>query len=214
MCGRFSLTSTTGLDERFDAEYPKEDIKPRYNIAPSQKSLIIPQSSPHKMVLAQWGLPFSWIKDRPEGLINVRAETLRDKPSFKKFLEQGRCLILADGFYEWRKEKDKKTPFRITLKETEPFAFAGLFKIVDDKFRFGIITTTPNSFMKPIHNRMPVILGKKEEKDWLNSELKVALKDISTEFPNTQMSSYPISTLVNSPRNDTKLILNPVNNSE
>ena len=125
MCGRYSLTNTTGLDERFNAEYPDEEIRPRYNAAPSQKMVIIPQSTPHNMQLALWGFPISWIKDRPEGLINIRAETISEKPSFKKYLKEGRCLILADGFYEWKKIDTKtKQPYRITLKDEKPFAFA------------------------------------------------------------------------------------------
>jgi putative SOS response-associated peptidase YedK len=207
MCGRFSLTNTAGLDERFDAEYPDEDIRPRYNIAPSQYTLIIPQEHPHKMELAQWGFPLSWIKDRPEGLINIRAETLRDKPSFKKYLKEGRCLVIADGFYEWRKEKDSKTPYRITLKKVAPFAMAGLYRKKEEKLHFAIITTAPNTIMEPIHNRMPVILEKKEEMDWLEGETKLALKDILSPYPASHMETYAVSRLVNSPRNDSEQVL-------
>src|SRR5262249_4079007 len=209
MCGRYSLTVTTGLDERFNAEYPDEEIRPRYNIAPSQNTIIIPQSSPDKMVVSKWGLPVSWIKDRPDGMINVRIETLKQKPYFHKLLDGGRCLVIADGFYEWKKEKDGKTPYRIALKKNEPFAFAGVFKAEDKQLRFAILTTKPNSIMKPIHSRMPVILEKKEEKDWLHGNAVKAISDALSEFPAKLLEAYAVSKLVNSPINDNATIIRP-----
>ena len=211
MCGRYSLTNTTGLDERFNAEYPDEGIRPRYNAAPSQKMVIIPQSTPHHMQLALWGFPISWIKDRPEGLINIRAETISEKPSFKKYLKEGRCLILADGFYEWKKIDTKtKQPYRITLKDEKPFAFAGVYKEAEGKLRFAIITTTPNSLMKDIHNRMPVILEKKEEQEWLMGPQNKAIEDMLSDYPPASMKAYAVSKLVNTPMNDTPQIIRPV----
>src|SRR5215831_18278747 len=94
MCGRYSITSLSGLDERFNAEFPDEPVYKRYNAAPSQKPIIIPDSSPGKMETATWGFPIPWMKDRPQGLINMRIETLRDKLSFKHYLDQGRCLVI------------------------------------------------------------------------------------------------------------------------
>jgi putative SOS response-associated peptidase YedK len=209
MCGRYSITTLSGLDERFDAEFPDEPLKPRYNAAPTQNLVVITESDPHKMVYAKWGFPISWMKDKPAGLINMRIETLKEKPSFKKYLEN-RCLILADGFYEWKKESNGKQPFRITLKNGEPFAMAGVCREVDGNLRFAIITTEPNEVMKPIHTRMPVILEREEEKEWLNpdNEISRIVSYALSSYPAKKMVAVPISNLINSPQNDNPEVLN------
>jgi len=163
------------------------------------------------MALANWGYPIAWMKDKPQGLINMRIETLRDKPSFKHYLEKGRCLVIADGFYEWKKTADGKAPFRITLKDGEPFAFAGLYKEAEDGLRFAIITTAPNALMKNIHARMPVILERKEEKGWLDEKtnFKTALDLALSPYPASKMMAYEISKLINKPENDSPAVIKP-----
>ncbi|MGI6575056.1 MAG: SOS response-associated peptidase [bacterium] len=218
MCGRFALSSVADLKARFNID-PGDDIKPRYNIAPSQQILAIVNQGGYKLVELKWGLVPFWTKDKAKakGIINARAETLDTKPSFKHCLQRQRCLIPADGFYEWKKEGNRKRPYRIIINGGELFVFAGLW----DRWRSpagevintcAIITTTANKFMAPIHNRMPVILPKEREKIWLASNTDVGtLKSLLQPYPAQLLDSYEISTLINSPHNDIPQVLEPVN---
>jgi len=217
MCGRFSLTKIDGLNERFNAELPKELIEPNYNAAPSQKLIVIPQKTPHQMRLFKWGLMPYWLKGKTDGMINIRVESLKEKPIFKKDLREHRCLVLADGFYEWKKEKDGKHPFRIILKDKEPFAFAGICqttineKSEEVEYRFAIITTAPNKLMSRIYTRMPVILEKKEESQWLDDRLdpEKALKLLISPYSYQDMLAYEVSRIVNSPRFNNPAVILP-----
>ena len=179
MCGRYSQSQIlTKLIERFDIKTSfSADFKPRYNIVPSQEALVVVYLEESRLELFRWGLIPSWAKDRAIGnrMINARAETLTTKPSFRRPFKQSRCLVLADGFYEWRKGTDKKskTPMRIRLASQEPFAFAGLWDQWKDKDgnevrTFTIITTEASKNLLPIHDRMPVILKPEDEAAWLN----------------------------------------------
>ncbi len=161
----------------------------------------------------RWGLIPYWAKDESIGnkLINARAETLEEKPSFRKSFEQKRCLILADGFYEWKKEGRVKKPHRITLHDGKPFAFAGLWNSWVSPTgqtinSCTIITTTPNRLMEPIHNRMPVILPQDMESLWLDERLISSneVKGLLRPFPAEQMEAYEVSPLVNSPRKNVR----------
>ena len=142
-------------------------------------------------------------------MINARAETVAEKPSFKQAFQSQRCLVIADGFYEWRKHGKVKIPMRVILKTGEPFGFAGLWeswKSPEGELIHSctIITTTPNAVMEPIHNRMPVILSKDKEAKWLDVSPSDAgeLRELLSPYPADEMDAYEVSTLVNSPKND------------
>lgn len=219
MCGRFSFTEPDGVIGRFNIAQVEAELRPRYNIAPSQPvPVVIRQGGVNSLLMFRWGLIPYWAKDASIGnqLINARAETLEQKPSFRKSLEQRRCLILADGFYEWKKEGRSKKPFRITLQNGEAFAFAGLWDswlspTGETINSCTIITTTPNRLMEPIHNRMPVILPQEMESIWLDGNMKGAdVKPLLSPFPAELMVAYEVGPLVNSPQNDSPDCMTPV----
>lgn len=208
MCGRYSLiTSVDEIKERFHVTKIDGKILPNYNAAPDQQLPLITSQNQDRLRLATWGLLPAWLKDEksPKRLINAKAETLSIRPTFKKAAEQRRCLIIADGFYEWAKipHAKIKQPLRITLKNNEPFAMAGIYEIKDNKLEFAIITTSANSLMAKIHNRMPAILLPTDEKHWLNPNitLKQAIMMLKP-YPANKMRAYPVSNLVNNPKNN------------
>ncbi len=214
MCGRFTLTvDPAELKDAFaDFTFPSK-FAPRFNIAPTQPILAIPNDGQHKADFFVWGLIPSWSKDPAIGqrLINARAETLAEKPSFRGGFKYKRCLILADGFYEWQAVPGTKakTPHFIFLKDRQPFAFAGLWdewhNPGGDSIRSAtIITTEPNELMATLHNRMPVILDPKDYEQWLDSSPRApeSLLPLLRPFPADRMTAYPVSTLVNAPAND------------
>lgn len=198
MCGRFTLTqSKDELENRFGVKI-LYDYRPRYNAAPSQFFPVILNTDPDVAHMLRWGLMPPWAKKiRKDGLINVRAETLRGKPTFKADVEKRRCLVLADGFYEWKRTKTAKQPFRVVLKNDKSFAFAGIWEVDQvegkDVPTFAIITTAPNDVLKPIHTRMPVVLEPGRERQWL----KEPDLDLLRPFPSDGMRAYPVSPLVN-----------------
>ena len=166
--------------------------------------------------MMKWGLIPFWAKDPSIGnrMINARAETVAEKPSFRNAFTRRRCLIVADGFFEWRKEGKTKTPMRIILKNGEPFGFAGLWETwkspEDELIRScTIITTTPNEVMEPIHNRMPVILPRDAEAQWLNVSVTDTgvLRELLVPYAASELEAYEVSTLVNAPRNDVPDVL-------
>ena len=176
MCGRYSLIAGIGeLQERFDFDGPELTHVPRYNIAPTQMALSVTNGGRRRGSYMRWGLIPSWAKSASVGsrMINARAETLAERPSFRTALQRRRCLVLADGFYEWQGKGSSKRPMRITTASGEPFAFAGLW----DGWRdpkgevvrsCTIITTSANQLLSPIHDRMPVILTRELEPLWLD----------------------------------------------
>ncbi|MEH7393299.1 SOS response-associated peptidase [Bacillus sp. JJ1474] len=216
MCGRFTLTASfEQIIDRFDIEqFIEEDLfSPNYNVAPSQSVLsVINDGSKNRLGFLRWGLIPSWAKDEKIGykLINARAETLNEKPSFRHAYKNRRCLVIADSFYEWKRHDDNtKTPIRIKLKSDQLFAMAGLWeqwKSPQGKsvFTCSVITTTPNDLVKDIHDRMPVILKPEDEKNWLDrtitdtAYLDQFLKPLDKEL----METYEVSSLVNSPKNN------------
>jgi len=222
MCGRFTLiTDSKKLAESFAEFEPPAALAPRYNIAPSQPIAVVANNGQNKIDFFQWGLIPSWAKDPKIGnrMINARSETLAEKPSFKTAYKRRRCLILADGFYEWRRNPQGggKTPMYIHLKSHQPFAFAGLWETwtspEDDMIlSCTIITTEPNDFMAFIHNRMPVILPREAYAQWLNpaEQKPEQLQPLLAPYPAEQMAAYPVSTVVNSPGNDTPDCIEPV----
>ncbi len=216
MCGRFQL-SVKGrqISERFNVEVFDEMFSPAYNCAPSQQLPVIANKLPGELRFFRWGLIPFWAKDPRIGfkLINARAETLAEKPAFRQALRKRRCLIPANGFYEWR--KSDKTPFRIFLKNEELFAFAGIWESWKDAegrtvHSFSIITTKANSLMESIHDRMPVILPREREQDWLKEENVELLTRLLRPFDSKKMEAYPVSTKVDSPKNDGPELVQPV----
>ena len=178
MCGRYTITADARqLAFRFGAEPPAAGVAARYNAAPTQQLPVIVNAEPTAIQLLTWGLVPAWARDKTGGtrLINARLETAAVRPSFRDAWRQRRCLVLADGFYEWQRTARGKVPMRIALKSNEPFAFAGLWEewrgSGDSALRtFTILTTTPNDLMAPIHKRMPVILRPEQEAAWLDTE--------------------------------------------
>lgn len=193
MCGRYSVAvDPEQLASRFNAELPSEPLLPRLNAAPTEPLPVLLNEGPRRIELLRWGLIPSWADDPSIGsrLINARAETLAEKPSFRSALKSRRCLVLANAFYEWQKADDgKKSPYRIALKTGEPFAFAGLWENWRDPSgqpvrTFTIITTEPNDLIAPIHNRMPVILRPEAEAAWLgNHGVSDGWKDLLGSYP-------------------------------
>jgi putative SOS response-associated peptidase YedK len=221
MCGRFTLTADLDqLEERFSFHGTNLSFKPRYNIAPSQPVLtVINNEGENRAGLLRWGLIPAWAKDPAIGdrMINARAETVAEKPSFRRALQKRRCLVLADGFYEWKKEGKKKTPMYIALKSHEPFGFAGLWETWKSStsetiHSCTIITTTPNALMESIHNRMPVILPHEAEAVWLDRTIEdpQRLLPLLAPYPAKAMEAYVVSALVNSPRNDLPACVEPM----
>ena len=214
MCGRFTLTvDPADLQDAFPGFAVPAEMAPRYNIAPSQPVAVIANNAKNEIEFFKWGLIPSWAKDPKIGnrMINARAESLAEKPSFRTAYKKRRCLILADGFYEWRKEPGRKTktPMYIRRKDGAPFAFAGLWeawRASDDKpiLSCTIITTTPNSLVEKIHDRMPVILKPEAYEGWLSpaEQKPESLSELLKPYPASPMTTYPVSKLVNSPRVD------------
>ena len=214
MCGRYSLASDLdGLDDRFSFRGGLQGpLKPRFNIAPTQEVLTVVNNGTGNVPrMMKWGLIPFWAKDPSIGsrMINARAETVVEKPSFRNAFKSRRCLIVADGFYEWRKEGKLKTPMRIVLRSGQPFGFAGLWETWRSPEgqpvqSCTIITTIPNTVMEPIHNRMPVILTREAEAEWLDHDESDtgSLRELLVPYPPDDMEVYEISALVNSPKND------------
>jgi putative SOS response-associated peptidase YedK len=218
MCGRFSFSPLAKIiEDRFDVKVDPSRYTPRYNSAPSQNLAVISNAIPDQLSYFKWGLIPFWAKDKSIGnkMINAKAETITEKSSFKNPFKRKRCLVLSDGFYEWKKISSKeKIPYRITMEDDSLFAMAGIWDTWKDNeesliYSFAIITTTPNALMENIHNRMPVILEKKDEEAWLNETDPDFLKSLLKPYPAEGMNAYSISRLVNSPANDTSDILQP-----
>ncbi len=222
MCGRYTLTADPDqLRQTFDWLSVPDQFNPRYNIAPTQPVAVVPNDGKNQLNYFVWGLIPSWAKDPEIGsrLINARAETITEKPSFRNAFRRRRCLILANGFFEWAQEPGQKakTPIYIRLQSGNPFAFAGLWENWNsaDGSRIlscTIITTEPNTLMQPIHNRMPVILPTTSYALWLQTgEVNLpSLQSLLQPYPAQEMVAYPVSRLVNSPDNDVPACIEPV----
>jgi putative SOS response-associated peptidase YedK len=215
MCGR--MTFTIELSELVNVfpwlVVPDVQIAPRYNVAPTQPVPVVANDGRHRLDFYTWGLIPSWAKDPKMGsrMINARAETIAEKPVYRSAYRRRRCLILADGFYEWRKEPGSggKTPMYIRLESREPFALAGLWERWhsphgDEVLSCTIITTTPNSLLTTIHDRMPVILPPDTYDEWLDPGEKQpqALDHLLKPYPADEMEAYAVTPLVNSPTNE------------
>lgn len=207
------------LQEQFNFDFNGELIL-RYNIAPSQDILVL-GSNGHSRVgtTMKWGLVPSWANDTKIGykMINARSETIDEKPSFKNSFKSKRCLVLSDGFYEWKKDEKGKQPYRFVMKDRKPFVMAGLWERWDKGktplFTCTVITTTPNDVTRNVHDRMPVILPEDTYDTWLNREMNDTnyLKSLLVPYPAEEMDLFQVSTLVNSPKNDVEACLEPIN---
>ena len=211
MCGRFILKRPERV--KFDRIDPSvfDGIIPRYNIAPSQNILTVIERDAHRQAtLLQWGLIPAWSKE-PKGFINARVETIEEKPSFKESFQRRRCLIAADGFYEWERIGKISQPYFFQMKDEEPFVFAGIWDRWGSISSCAIITTTANELLAKIHTRMPVILRPESFDLWLSDQSRSAdLKDLLTPFPSDLMTSHPVGYEVNNTKTDDESLLRPV----
>jgi putative SOS response-associated peptidase YedK len=216
MCGRYSFALEDALiKERFGVRVRTAIYKARYNCAPGQDLAVIAATDPGELSFFRWGLIPSWAKDPSIGnkLINARAETITEKPSFRNAFKSRRCLVPAESFFEWRRDR-YKTPFCIRLKTRDPFSMAGIWdcwttpngEIIRS---FSILTTAPNELMRGIHDRMPVILHPQDENLWLTGNSENGLLGLLRPYPAGDMEAYAISKLVNSPANDHSSVLEP-----
>lgn len=213
MCGRFALrTPTKKLATAFQVE-EMPTVEARYNIAPTQSILAVRQSEDaREAVLLKWGMIPSWAKDDSMSarLINARSETVTEKPAFREAFKRSRCIIPAAGFYEWQRREGKKQPFFFSLRDERVFGFAGLWdrwkgeggKVIES---CTILTTESNEVLLPVHERMPVILHPETYDEWLNTDTDTrameSLKELLRPYPSSEMTAYPVSARVNSPRN-------------
>jgi putative SOS response-associated peptidase YedK len=225
MCGRYTLTvPLSNLVDVFEVPPPVFDYQPRYNIAPTQEVPVVAQDDRgRRMGLLRWGLIPSWARDPAMGsrLINARSETVAEKPAFRSAFQRRRCLVPADGFYEWKREggaaegKSAKTPYWIHMASRDPFAFAGLWERWDPRegppvHTFTILTTEASKTLRHIHPRMPVILPPEGYGEWLDTAREAPdLQDLFRPLPGESLEAHPVSTLVNSPRNDDPTCIEP-----
>lgn len=221
MCGRFVLTADgIAIQQHFDlTSVPEGLVTARYNIAPTQPVAVITNEDPTTLTAHRWGLVPSWSKDPAMGsrLINARAETIHEKPSFRSAFKRRRCLVPANGFYEWKRDGKAKRPYYIHLKDQALFAFAGLWEVWhspegDELRTCTIITTEPNDVVSPLHTRMAVILRPDDYDQWLSpDELPPqALLPLLQPYDADQMDAYEVSTRVNSPANDNPTLIEPL----
>jgi putative SOS response-associated peptidase YedK len=226
MCGRFALTQTDEekLVESFSLGGPLPALAPRYNIAPTQTVATVirdGESGENRLVQMRWGLIPSWSKDPTIGskMINARGETVHEKPSFRTALRKRRCLVIADGFYEWQAQPSgPKQPMFITLQDRQPFGMAGLYEFWTEPesgetvTTCTIITTAANELMAALHNRMPVIVPRASYAAWLNPDYTdpVQVMPLIQPYPADQMAYYPVSRRVNSVTNDDPTLIERV----
>jgi putative SOS response-associated peptidase YedK len=209
MCGRFAFYSPAEAAAELFGFEPTPEIGPRYNIAPTDPVPVVrsARSGGREFVMLRWGLVPYWAKDRSIGnrMINARAETLADKPAYRNAYEKRRCLVLADGFYEWRKEAGGKSPWFISLASGKPLAFAGLWEAWTDRETgerletATIVTTAANDFLRELHDRMPVVLEPGTAGEWLSGRPGI-LETVTANPPAFQ--AWPVSRAVNNSRSE------------
>jgi len=230
MCGRYTiLHDIDAIAERFGVEPPTFDYGPRYNVAPTQGvPIVVNDSGQRRLTLAHWGLVPFWAKDPSMGsrLINARAETLAEKPAFKYALSRRRCLVPADGFYEWQRTPSGTQPFFVRRRDGELFAMAGLWETWESPdgsplISSTIVTIEPNELLAPIHNRMPAMLLPEDEKAWLEDLRRsriggrggdppeAALVGLLRPYPADLLEAYPVSRYVSNPSHDGPLCIRP-----
>ena len=221
MCGRYTLTQAERLEEIYAQR--EMNFSPRYNVSPTQEMPIVLNESPDTLIAARWGLLPIWATDAAMAYktINAKVETVETLRSYKVPFRERRCLVPADGFYEWQPlPAKKKQPYRFIVNSGEIFYFAGLWENSKDKEgkpmrTYTIITGPANGTVQPVHNRMPIILRPEFLGEWQAPETPIPrLKEILQSFPEELMKAYPVSTNVGSPRNDTPSLVEPVGSAE
>ena len=222
MCGRYTLSQLPEAIAQTFGIQQVLDLQPQYNIAPTQIVAAIlhnPESNRRELQQLRWGLIPSWAKDPGISvkMINARAETVAEKPSFRAAFKRRRCLVVADGFYEWQRQENKKQPFYFRLQDEQPFGFAGLWEQWQspegkEVASCTIVTTEANELMQSVHNRMPVILKPEDYDLWLNPQLQApdTLQQLLQPYLSEAMTAYPVSTVVNSPKNNTPECIVPI----
>jgi len=217
MCGRFSLiTNLEEIRKRFRLKQLKLNWNPSYNIAPTQKVLAVQEEGGERTAdTFTWGLVPHWAKEPELGkLINARGESVAEKPSFREAFQNNRCLIIADGFFEWKREGGGKQPYYIRLEDGSPFGFAGLYDTWrgerEELRTCTIITTQPNTLLKPIHDRMPVILRREDEDVWLGMGEPEKLTGLLKPYPSGELVAHKVSTYVNDPKNNSVGAIEPL----
>jgi putative SOS response-associated peptidase YedK len=225
MCGRFTLRSPASVIAAHFGLFEVPPFSPRFNIAPSQPVPVVrlrteEQSPPQReWVWLRWGLIPGWAKEESIGnrMINARAETVAEKPAYRAPFRRRRCLVVADGFYEWRQADPHKQPYYIRMRDHRPFAFAGLWDHWVGPQRGAIescliLTTAANAIVRPLHDRMPVILAPAEYSRWLDPNVQepAALTPLLDSYPAGEMTAYPVSARVNSPSHDDPSCIEPV----
>jgi putative SOS response-associated peptidase YedK len=222
MCGRFTLFETEKILSKEFGVSGFAPLSPRYNIAPSQPVAAVrvtPAGTGRELALLRWGLIPSWSKDPAIGnrLINARAETAREKPSFRNAFRRHRCLIPTNGFYEWQRQERGKRPYFVRMRDERPFAFAGLWDRWESPDKgvietCTILTTAANAVLAPIHDRMPVILPPAEYTRWLDPALlnTDSLTPLFAPFPSEDMLAFPVSSRVNAPTIDDERCIAPL----
>jgi putative SOS response-associated peptidase YedK len=216
MCGRFTLRASAGVVAEQFSLFELPPFTARFNIAPTQPVAVVRVAAPgaagaRELVWLRWGLIPGWAQDAAIGarMINARAETAAEKPAFRAAFRRRRCLVVADGFFEWQRIGRQKQPYFIRMKEDQPFAFAGLWESWTDPNGSEVpsctlLTTEPNELMEPIHDRMPVILPESAYEHWLDRgvDQPEAFALLLRPFPADKMTAYPVSPHVNSPAHD------------
>jgi putative SOS response-associated peptidase YedK len=220
VCGRFVRNSSTKeIAREFNIQEVAFDFKPSYNIAPSQDVLLVINDGHTRLIKSRWGFIPSWSKDPSIGnrMINARGESVSEKPSFKSSFNKHRGLVVADGFFEWRKEGDVKIPVYVYLKSGKPFGMAGLYSYWispegEEICTSTIITTEANEKLEPVHDRMPVIIPKTQESLWLDPGMskKDMLLSLLKPYPAEDMDCHDVSKIVNSPKNDSPDNIMPI----
>ncbi len=224
MCGRYTLTNSTNLEQRFRVSQAVLPLGARYNVAPTQEMPVVVQAQEggNRLEIMKWGLIPFWSKEPKAGYstINARAEGLESKPAYRKPVRSQRCIVPADGFYEWQKSNGSKVPFFIHLKGGEVFGMAGLYdlyKLPDGDWlkTYTIVTTEANELMQQVHDRMPVILPKEAEDEWLDRSVTDPFQVIRwlKPYPAEEMELYPVSKQVNSPSNDLPELVKTINSA-
>ncbi|WP_323191012.1 SOS response-associated peptidase [Halostella sp. PRR32] len=239
MCGRYSLFAPqNAVIDLLDAT-PERDLEPRYNMAPGEELPVVRDAASDRIEFHKWGLVPHWADDDSNGLINARAETVAEKPSFRDAFEQshetggpqaGRCLVPADGFYEWVDESGGTQPYRVTRTDDRPFAMAGLWSTWETEIEqvgldafadgeastetrrmltFTVVTTEPNDLIEDLHHRMAVILDEAEQREWLTADPADA-GELLDPYPADEMRAYPVSPAVNDPTNDAPAVAEPL----
>ncbi|HLX08653.1 MAG TPA: SOS response-associated peptidase [Thermoanaerobaculia bacterium] len=224
MCGRYTLTSPGEVVAEVFELVDVPPVPPRYNLAPTQEAAVVRVVAPgaaRALAMLRWGLIPAWAKDPAIGnrMINARAETAAEKPAFRDSFRRQRCLVAADGFYEWRKLDAKtKQPYLIRRQDRRPFAFAGLWAAwrgpaADRPVEtFTILTTSPNELMRPLHDRMPVILDRRDFTAWLDPAARdaAALQALLAPAPAGGWEAVPVSRAVNNPVHDEPDCIEPL----